>query len=291
MYSAAMSPPRCPVPRPSSKSFARNFTCARIFSLSISGVPCDAAALPGAATVFPCAATRLVISETQTNASRADKQVTADFFMETPQPRKELFFHAIFEQIFQLAHELLHILKVHVYRREPHVRHFVQLLQPVHDHFADFRGGQLALAGFMHDAFDFVDNFLQFWCGHWSLLARLQEPLQDLLPLEAFPPSILLDHHVRNFVDPFVRREPPAALQAFPPTANGVPAAAFPRINHFVINMRAKRTLHWAGSPCWATVSPAASFSCSAISRNFPKDNPSCASSGAPTRLQAAKVT
>src|SRR6266571_284961 len=200
MYSAAMSPPRCPVPRPSSKSFARNFTCARIFSLSISGVAGDAAVLPGAAAVFPCAATRLVISETQTNASRADKQVTADFFMETPQPRKELFFHAIFEQILQLAH----------------------------DHFADFRGGQLALAGFMHHAFDFVDNFLQFWCGHWSLLASLQQSLQDLLPLEAFAPSILLDHHVRNFVDPLVRREPPAALQAFPPAANGVPAAAFP---------------------------------------------------------------
>src|SRR6266567_2501574 len=183
MYSAAMSPPRCPVPRPSSKSLARNFTCARIFSLSISGVPAgDAAALPGAAAVFPCAATRLVISETQTNASRADKQVTAHFFMETPQPRKELFFRAIFEQILQLAHELLHILKVHVHRREPHVRHFVQLLQLVH----------------------------------------------DLLPLEAFPPPILLDHHVRNFVDPFVRREPPAALQAFPPAANGVPPAAFP---------------------------------------------------------------
>src|SRR6266567_220361 len=134
MYSAAMSPPRCPVPRPSSKSLARNFTCARILSLSISGVPAgDAAALPGAAAVFPCAAARLVISETQTNASREDKQATAYFFMETPQPRKELFFRAIFEQILQLAHELLHILKVHVHRREPHVRHFFVLR-----HFAQF---------------------------------------------------------------------------------------------------------------------------------------------------------
>src|SRR6266849_5512173 len=32
MYSAAISPPRWPVPQPSSKSLARNFTWARIFS-------------------------------------------------------------------------------------------------------------------------------------------------------------------------------------------------------------------------------------------------------------------
>src|SRR5260370_2662754 len=193
MYSAAMSPPRCPVPRPSSKSLARNFTCARIFSLSISGVPAgDAAALPGAAAVFPCAATRLVISETQTNASRADKQVTAHFFMETPQPRKELFFRAIFEQILQLAHELLHILKVHVHRREPHVRHFVQLLQLVHDHFADFRCVHLALAALVHHAFDFIcDGFQPCW-GYPPLLAGLWQAPPDLFPHKPFPPPLLL---------------------------------------------------------------------------------------------------
>src|SRR6266571_4124949 len=237
MYSAAMSPPRCPVPRPSSKSLARNFTCARIFSLSISGVAGDAAALPGAAAVFPCAATRLVISETQTNASRADKQVTADFFMETPQPRKELFFHAIFEQILQLAHELLHILKVHVHRREPHVCHFVQLLQPVHDHFADFRCGQLALAGLVHHAFDFVDNFLKFWCGHWSLLARLQQPLQDLRSFRRFPlwsararwPRAPRLRFRRQFpqvlVWPLVSSRTPSAAPARSFAARSVPAA------------------------------------------------------------------
>ena len=42
MYSAAMSPPRWPVPRPSSKSLARNFTCARIFSGSTDAIACSA---------------------------------------------------------------------------------------------------------------------------------------------------------------------------------------------------------------------------------------------------------
>src|SRR5271157_736104 len=43
MYSPAMSPPRAPVPRPSSRSLARNFTCARIFSGSTAAIACSAA--------------------------------------------------------------------------------------------------------------------------------------------------------------------------------------------------------------------------------------------------------
>src|SRR5215472_6744570 len=60
--------------------------------------------------------------------------------------RTPLFLNApILQQIFQFAHELLYILKVHVHRSEAHVRHFVECLQLLHDHFADFCGCQFAL--------------------------------------------------------------------------------------------------------------------------------------------------
>src|SRR5262249_39387001 len=96
----------------------------------------------------------------------------------------------------------------------------------------------------------------------------------------------LFDDHVRNLVNSLVCREAPAAFQALPPAADGVAPATFPRIDHFVIHMRAKRTLHRAESPCRAAASPSASSA-----RNFASDIPSCASNGAPTRLHAAKVT
>src|SRR5579859_828431 len=73
------------------------------------------------------------------------------------------------------------------------------------------------------------------------------KPLQDFLPFESLAPSVLLNHHVRDFIDTLVSGESPAALQAFAPAANGVAPTAFPRINHFVINVRTKRTLHEAG--------------------------------------------
>src|SRR6266851_3529269 len=201
-----------------------------------------------------------------------------------------LFLHPVLQQILQLAHKFLHVLEVHVHRSESHVRHLIQLLQPAHDHFADFRGGQLAFRGLLHHAFDFIDDGFQLWRGHRAFFARLQKSLQNFLALEAFPPSVLLDDHVRNFIDALVRCESPAALQALAPPANGVAETALARIDHFVVNVRAKRTLHWTDSPRRAALSPAASFSCSAISRNFPSENPSWMSNGTPAKLHAANV-
>src|SRR5437879_11117433 len=111
-----------------------------------------------------------------------------------------------------------------------------------------------------------------------------------MLRLEAFELLVFLDDYVGNFVDAFVGGEPPAAFQALTSAANGVADTTFPRVDHFVVNVRAKRTLHWAESPCCAAPSIAASFSCSAISFSFPSERPSWISSGTPARLTAAKV-
>src|SRR5229473_1763102 len=201
-----------------------------------------------------------------------------------------LFLHPVLQQVLQLAHEFLHVLEVHVHRSESHVRHLIQLLQPAHDHFADFRGGQLAFRGLLHHAFDFINDGFQLGRGHRTLFASFQKSLQNLLPLEALAPPVLLADHVRNFVNALVRGEAPPALQALAPPADGVAQAALARIDHLVVHVRAKRTLHRAESPCRAALSPAASFSCSASSRNSPSENPSWINNGTPAKLHAAKV-
>src|SRR6202521_1150900 len=291
-----MSPPRCPVPRPSSSSLERYFTCARIFSLSICG---NGASVTGAffacafacdAAVFACPAARIARANAQANTSKEHEQIKAHFFMQTPRQEKKLFLDTILQQVLQLAHELLHILEVHVHRRESHIRDLIQLFQPVHDHFADFGGGQLAVRGLLHHTFDFIHDSFELGSGHGTLFARFQKSLQNLLPLEALATPILLNDHVGNFVDAFVGCEPAAALQALATPPNRIAEAALPRVDHLVVNLRAKRTLHRADSPCWAAFSATASFSCSAISRNFPSENPSWMSNGTPARLHAANV-
>src|SRR5260370_10998506 len=172
-----------------------------------------------------------------------------------------LFLHAVLQQIFQLAHEFLHVLEVHIHRCESHVGDFIQFLQPAHDHFTDFGGSQLAFRGLLHHTFDFVHNRFQLGRGHRTFFASLQKSLQNLLPLEALATPVLLDDHVRNFVDAFVGGETAAAFQALTAAANGVANAAFPRVDHPVVHVRATTTLHQAESPSCAALSMAPSFS------------------------------
>src|SRR6266853_5272259 len=119
----------------------------------------------------------------------------------------------------------------------------------MHDHLADFRRSQFALGSLMHHAFDFVDDGFKLRRRHRPLLASFQQTLQNFLTFEAFSAAILLDHHVRNFVDAFVRGEAPSTFEAFPPAPNGVAAAALSRINYLVVDVRTERALHSAISP------------------------------------------
>src|SRR5207244_6919926 len=71
---------------------------------------------------------------------------------------------------------------------------------------------------------------------HDALPICLQKSLQNFLPFETLAPAVLLDDHVGNFVDALVGCEAAAAFQALAAAANGVADAAFPRINHLVVD-------------------------------------------------------
>src|SRR5712692_4969268 len=107
-----MSPPRWPVPRPSSSSLAIYFTCARIFSLSTMGSGASAAG----DFFFACSAANSAFTKILAAADSTDKENAVHFFMETPRRETKLLFDAILQQILQLAHEFLHVLEVHVHR-------------------------------------------------------------------------------------------------------------------------------------------------------------------------------
>src|SRR5580692_7126258 len=114
----------------------------------------------------------------------------------------------------------------------------------MHDHFADLGRGELALRRFVNHAFYFIHNGFQLRRGHRPLLASLQQSLQNLLPFEPLAPAVLLNHHIRNFVDALVGGKSPAALEALPPPPNRISSAAFTRVDHLIVQMRAERTLH-----------------------------------------------
>src|SRR5690348_2299814 len=58
-----------------------------------------------------------------------------------------------------------------------------------------------------------------------TLLTRPQHPLQNFVPVEFLAPPVLLNHHVRNFVNALIRGESLPAFQAFAPPPNQIARA------------------------------------------------------------------
>src|SRR5690349_14862427 len=102
------------------------------------------------------------------------------------------------QQIFQLGHELADVAEVTIYRREPDVGDFIKSPQFVHHKSADFAGAHLALGLLLQRGLDAVGDRLERGDAHRPLLAGLQQPGQQLLPLEALAAAVLLDDHVRD---------------------------------------------------------------------------------------------
>src|SRR6266403_125725 len=170
--------------------------------------------------------------------------------------RGELFLRAIFQQIFQLGHEFFDVLEVQIDRSEPDIGDLVEFLDSVHQEFADLAGLTLALGRFMDKTLDFVDQGFELCRGDRPLLAGFQQPLQNFLAVEALPASVLLDDHVRDFVDAFVRGETAAAFQTFPAAANQVPDSALARVDNFVVREGTERALHLGEPPGSLTLKP-----------------------------------
>src|SRR5437899_4793251 len=208
-------------------------------------------------------------------------------------PESCLFFgqDTVFQEIFQFGHEFLDVLKVHVNAGEADVGDFVELLQAMHDHFADFGGGQFPFRSFVDHALDFIHNGFEFRRGYGAFFAGLQQALQNFLALEAFAAAVFLDDHVGNFVDAFVGSEAARAFQAFAAAANGVAGAALAGVNYLVIKMSAERALQLEGSPWCASSASICSSSCSRMRLNSPIDQPSRTKSGTPAKEHDANVT
>src|SRR6266487_657256 len=147
-------------------------------------------------------------------------------------------------QTLELIEESLLVLKIPVDRREPHIGDLIDFPQALHQVFSYFCSRYLTVRGVADLRFDPVDHLRQLRHTHRALLTGLQETYQNLLPIEFLAPSVLLNDHVRDFVDPLIRGEPALASQAFPPAADGVAFLSLSGIHDFILQVIAKRTLH-----------------------------------------------
>src|SRR5262245_9279117 len=136
-----------------------------------------------------------------------------------------------------------------IHRREPHVRHFIEPFELLHYEAADIGGGDFLFRPVLEGRLDAVGDGLERRGADRPFLARLEQPGDQLLPLEPLARAVLLHHHVRDLVDPLVAGETLPALEALAAPANHLALARLPRIDNLVAEMRAVRTFHTA-TPC-----------------------------------------
>src|SRR6188508_1786073 len=148
------------------------------------------------------------------------------------------------QQILQLGHELADVAEVPVNGRETDVRDLVELLQFLHDERADLVGGDFLLRSLLQRGFHAVGNRLERRDADRALFARLQESRDELLALEALAAAVLLHHHVRDLVDPFVAGKALGAAETFASAANNLALAAFARVDDLIAEMSTIGTLH-----------------------------------------------
>src|SRR5262245_54952024 len=154
------------------------------------------------------------------------------------------------QQLFQLVGKLVDVAKMTIHRREPHVRHFIEPLEFLHYEAADVRRGDFLLRPVLQRRLDAIGDGFERRHADRPLLARLEEPGDELLPLEPLSRAVLLHHHVRDLVDPLVAGEALPALEAFPPPANHLALARLARIDNLVAEVRAVRTFHTVDAVC-----------------------------------------
>src|SRR5262245_40274780 len=153
------------------------------------------------------------------------------------------------QQLFQLVGKLVDVAKMTIHRREPHVRHFIEPFQFLHYETADIGGRDLFVRPILQRRLDAVGDRFQVRHPHRPLLARFQQPRDQLLALEPLARSVLLHHHVGDLVDPLVAGEAFAALEALAAPPDHLALARFPRIDNLIAQMRAVRALHTI-TPC-----------------------------------------
>src|SRR5262245_22100392 len=147
------------------------------------------------------------------------------------------------QQILELVGELVDVAEMPVDGRKPDVGDFVQPFELLHYKGTDVGGGDLFLGPLLQRGFNAVRDAFEGGHADRTLLARLEQPRDQLLPLEPLARSVLLDHHVRDLVDPLVAGEPFPAVQALAASPDDFPLLRLSRIDDLVSQVAAIRTL------------------------------------------------
>src|SRR5206468_3153969 len=101
---------------------------------------------------------------------------------------------AILDESLHLVHELGDVLELAVDRREPDIRHLVELLQVLHDELTELETADLLLRAIVKPGLDIGHHVIDRLDTDGALLTRLQDRAAELLAVERLTAPVALDH-------------------------------------------------------------------------------------------------
>ena len=110
-------------------------------------------------------------------------------------------------QGFQLFHEGLEILEFSIDRGEAHVCHVVDLLELVHDEYADMLGGDLAVQRILKLSFDVGCNLFHLFRSDGAFIAGFHNAGEKLASVKHLSCVVFFDDDQRERFHDFIGRE------------------------------------------------------------------------------------
>ena len=148
------------------------------------------------------------------------------------------------EEVLQLIHEVMDVLKPTINRSKAYVGYSVQPMELFHYFFTNLRTPNLSLALILKMEFDTVDDLFNDVETDRPFLARLLQAIKDLEAIEWLSTPVFLDHGGQGLFRPLAGGEPFMASKALPPAPDRLLVFALPGIDDLAFQMVTERTLH-----------------------------------------------
>lgn len=185
-----------------------------------------------------------LIAELRNRREETKERKQSEGLRSLPSPLSTLL-----SQGFEFVHELINVLELAVDRREPDIGNLVELVQLLHDFFADDPTFNFTFAHLLDPLLDAIRDVLDRGRADGSFLAGFLEAGQDFRAVERLAPPVFLHDYRENFFNPLVGRIAAFTAETLAAPSNDLAFLGHTRVHHLVFELVAERTFHW-WRPC-----------------------------------------
>lgn len=136
-----------------------------------------------------------------------------------------------------------------IYRGEADISDLVELFEPLHNHFSDFRRLNLAFHRIQQLLLYISRKIFGLLQGNGPFSAGLHDAVDHLVPVVDLSGAVFLDHHQRRVFDFFIRRKAGITFYAFSSSSDRASFFRRPGIDYPVFHMAAKWAFHKCNTP------------------------------------------